>query len=126
MPRNHRSFPETFNTNLPPPLPNSFEATSLLTSKKYTDLHPAHATVSVPIVTFKSYLLLDLNEGFLSLWDQHTGQIKDDVRTRTEGGVSAKLAALWEKEIERDVWVTVLATMGKEVVEAVKEGEAGQ
>ncbi|KAL9602137.1 MAG: hypothetical protein Q9219_002001 [cf. Caloplaca sp. 3 TL-2023] len=105
----------------------NFEATSLLTTKKYEDVHPAHATVSAPIVSLKSYLLVHVNDGYLSLWDQHAGQLKDDVRApATDGGdiMGEKLAAMRAKMGgDRDIWVTILATMGKEIVEMVKEVE---
>ncbi|KAL8827313.1 MAG: hypothetical protein Q9170_007063 [Blastenia crenularia] len=114
----------------------NFDAFSLLTTKKLTDLHPAHATVSVPVVTMKPYLLLDITaDGYLSLWDQHSGEAKDDVKVPGEGGkteskiggkeeeVAAKLAALWGKDGGRDIWVRVMGTMGREVVWEVREVE---
>ncbi|KAL8921709.1 MAG: hypothetical protein Q9208_005639 [Pyrenodesmia sp. 3 TL-2023] len=104
---------------------NSFEALTLLPPfKKHTDVHPAHATVAAPIVKLTSYLLLDINDGYLSLWDQHAGRVKDSVRAPGEGEVGAKLERVWEEESEekgdREVWVTVLATMGVEVVRDVE------
>ncbi|KAL8752164.1 MAG: hypothetical protein Q9184_005823 [Pyrenodesmia sp. 2 TL-2023] len=105
----------------------NFEALALLSPfKKHTDIHPAHATVAAPIVKLTSYLLLDVNEGFLSLWDQHAGRVKDDVKAPpgAEGEVGAKLERVWEKEGKgeggEEVWVTVLATMGVEVVRDVE------
>ncbi|KAL8756025.1 MAG: hypothetical protein Q9184_004632 [Pyrenodesmia sp. 2 TL-2023] len=104
----------------------NFEALTLHPPfKKHTDMHPAHATVAAPIVKLTSYLLLDVNEGFLSLWDQHAGQVKDDVKAPgAEGEVGTKLERVWEKEGKgeggEEVWVTVLATMGMEVVRDVE------
>ncbi|KAL8811172.1 MAG: hypothetical protein Q9223_005136 [Gallowayella weberi] len=99
----------------------NFEALSLLNAKKYEAVHPAHATVSSPIVSLKSYLLIHISEGYLSLWDRHAGQTKDDVRVPTEGEMGERLSALWGKGGEKDIWVTILRTMGKEIVEGFKE-----
>ncbi|KAL8953338.1 MAG: hypothetical protein Q9222_000800 [Ikaeria aurantiellina] len=101
----------------------SFEALDILTGKKYTDIHPAHATVDAPIVTRKEYLLLDFNheDDFLSLWDHLSGQPKDDVRMPAEGEMREKLTTLYG-EGDDDIWVAVLATMGQEKVDGVKIG----
>ena len=46
------------------------------------------------------------------------------MRVSMESEVGSKLAALWSKEGEKDIWVTVLAAMGREIVEMIKEVEA--
>ncbi|KAL8964741.1 MAG: hypothetical protein Q9197_006822 [Variospora fuerteventurae] len=111
----------------------NFEALCLFTAKKYTDLHPAHATVEAPIVVRREYLLLDIEGGYLSLWDQTAGgALKDDVRmpkTDESGTRMAEMGELlgrvWGKEGEKDIMVTVLSAMGMEVVDGVKEFERG-
>ncbi|KAL8725827.1 MAG: hypothetical protein Q9166_007114 [cf. Caloplaca sp. 2 TL-2023] len=104
----------------------SFEAIDTLTGKRHTHLSPAHGTVSVPVVVRKEYLLLDItSDGYLNLFDQHTGQSKDDVRAPTEGEVAERLGKLWAKEGEKGIWVSVLGTMGREIVDGVKDVEGG-
>ncbi|KAL9002542.1 MAG: hypothetical protein Q9180_009967, partial [Flavoplaca navasiana] len=82
----------------------------------------------VPIVTRKEYLVIDITaEGFLSLFDINNPDVtKDDIRAPdVETEVGERLRKLWEKVMgggEGEVWVVVLGTMGKEVVDAVKEG----
>ncbi|KAI4271799.1 MAG: hypothetical protein L6R38_006777 [Xanthoria sp. 2 TBL-2021] len=105
----------------------SFEALSLLNQKKYTELCPAHHIVQVPTVTRKEYLVIDLTaEGFLSLFDIHNPDVtKDDIRAPgVETEVGERLKRLWERVMgsEGEMWVVVLGTMGKEIVDAVKEG----
>lgn len=115
---------------------NRFEGTDILTGKKYTHPCPAHATVDVPLVAKREYLLLDLDEekGFLSLWDGVKGTTKEDLRVagaRGEGGkggegdgeVLRRLRMLWRDGVGGEVWVSVLGAMGKEVVDGVREGE---
>ncbi|KAL8911966.1 MAG: hypothetical protein Q9171_002942 [Xanthocarpia ochracea] len=106
----------------------SFEATDIFTTKKYTELCPAHHIVQVPTVVRKEYLVVDLtDEGFLSLFDQHNPEAtKDDVRAPTmDSELGEKLRKVWEKvnEGEGELCVIVLAAMKQEIVDSVKEVE---
>lgn len=81
----------------------------------------------------REYLLLDIEGGYLSMWDQTAGgALKDDVRvpkTDESGTRMAEMGELlgrvWGKEGEKDIMVTVLSAMGMEVVDGVKEVERG-
>ncbi|CAO1601800.1 translation initiation factor eIF5A [Xanthoria calcicola] len=106
----------------------SFEALSLLTHKKHTDLCPAHHFLHVPTVTRKDYLVIDLtSDGFLSLFDIHNPEVtKDDIKAPGgETEVGERLRRLWGKvgavEGDGEVWVGVLGVMGWEIVEGVRE-----
>lgn len=80
--------------------------------------------MDVPIVTEKEYLVLDIDGGYLSLWDPVRGQPKDDVKV-PEGEVGKKVVEMWKRG-EKDVWVMVLGAMGMEMVEEVREAEMEQ
>lgn len=97
----------------------SITAIDIFTSKKYEESHPAHATVDVPYVVKKEFLLLHIAGGFLSLWDKEKGEPKDDVRS-PEGEMGEKVGRMWDKG-EKDVMIMVLMAMGREEVEGVKE-----
>ena len=91
------------------------------TGKKYEDISPAHANVDVPVVVKREYLVLDIDGGYLSLWDREKGDTKDDVRV-PEGETGKKVEEMWKRG-GKDLWVMVLAAMGIEMVEGVKEVE---
>lgn len=85
------------------------------------ELRLGHKNVDVPIVTKKEYLVLDIDGGYLSLWDAVKGQPKDDVKV-PEGEVGKKVVEMWKRGA-KDVWVRVLGAMGMEIVEGAKEAE---
>lgn len=72
-------------------------------------------------MTKKEYLVLDIDGGYLSLWDAVKGQPKDDVKV-PEGEVGKKVVEMWKRGA-KDVWVRVLGAMGMEIVEGAKEAE---
>ncbi|KAL8765070.1 MAG: hypothetical protein Q9209_007731 [Squamulea sp. 1 TL-2023] len=108
--------------------PQSFETLDILTGKKYNELCPMDHIVQVPTVVRKEYLVGDVtDEGFLSLFDQHNPDVtRDDVRAPVrESELGERVLKMWEKVSDREgqMWVTVLATMGLEIVGGVKEVE---
>jgi len=99
-------------------------AIEIFTGKQHIELRSGHKNVDVPIVTEKEYLVLDIDGGYLSLWDPVRGQPKDDVKV-PEGEVGKKVVEMWKRG-EKDVWVMVLGAMGMEMVEEVREAEMEQ
>ena len=99
----------------------SITGIDIFTDKKYEDISPAHANVDVPVVVKKEYLVLDIDGGYLSLWDREKGETKDDVEV-PEGEVGKKVEEMWKRG-GKDLWVMVLGAMGIEMVEGVKEVE---
>lgn len=65
--------------------------------------------------------MLNINGGYLSLWDAEKGGPKDDVKV-PGGEVGEKVVEMWKRG-EKDVWVMVLAAMGMAIVEGVREVE---
>merc|ERR550514_1677615 len=54
-------------------------ALEIFTGKKMEELCPTSHNISVPIVTKKDYMLMDVQEdGTISLLDEETGETKDD------------------------------------------------
>ena len=99
----------------------SFEAYDIFTHKKYEEMSPAHANVEVPVVVKREYLVLDVDGGYLSLWDRDLGATKDDVKV-PEGEVGKRVAEVWKRG-GKDVLVVVVWAMGMEMVDGVKEVE---
>lgn len=99
----------------------AIRATDIFTSKQYEELSRGHLSIDVPIVTRKEYLVLDIDGGYLSLWNSEKGEPEDDVKV-PEGEVGEKVVEMWKKD-GMDVWVMVLAAMGMEMVEGVREAE---
>jgi len=96
-------------------------AIDLFTGKEYKKVIPGHVRVDVPIVTREEYLVLDVDGGYLSLWDREKGQPKDDVKV-PEGEVGKKVMEMWKKG-ENDIWITVLGAMGMETVDGATKAE---
>lgn len=80
--------------------------------------------MDVPTVTKKEYLVLDIDGGYLSLWDPEKGEPKDDIKV-PDGEVGEKVVEMW-KMGEKDIWVMVLGAMGMEIVDGAKEAETEQ
>ena len=91
----------------------TLEAYDIFTHKKYEEAAPAHATVDVPVVWKKEYLLLHIDGGYLSLFDSESGETKDDVKV-PEGEVGLKIREHFAKR-EKDVFVVILGAMGEEM-----------
>lgn len=96
----------------------SLEAYDIFTHKKYEEVSPAHANVDVPIVVRREYLLLMIDGGYLSLFDNDNGDTKDDVKV-PEGEMGEKVRKMMRSG--KDVLVVVLGAMGIEMALECKE-----
>ena len=98
----------------------SIEGYDIFTHKKYEEVHPAHATVEVPIVVRREYLLLHIDKGdYMSLFDNENGNTKDDVKL-PEGEMGEKIKTVFRKGA-KDVFVIILGAMGMEMAVECKE-----
>jgi len=98
-----------------------FVAQDIFTGKKMEDLVPSSHNLSVPNVTRTDYQIIDCDEdGFCSLLLED-GTTKDDLKlpekdTELCDDIRAKL-----EEEKADVIVSVLSSMGEELIVAVKD-----
>lgn len=89
--------------------------TDVFTGKKHEDGGPAGHNMDVPVVTRRSYLVLNVQgDGYLSLWDHDAGAEKVDVKT-PEGHLGQRIEEKF-KGGKGDVRVVVLAAVDKEIV----------
>ena len=96
-----------------------FVAIDIFTNKKLEDLTPSSHNCEVPHVIKDEYSLLDISDdGFISLMDD-SGNDKSDLKLPEDEA----LASLIEKGFAEDkqLVVTILKSMGEEMVCAVKE-----
>lgn len=93
----------------------------IFTGKKYEDISPSTHNMDVPVVTRKEYILISLDESFLSLMDAD-GSTKEDVKI-PEGELGQKLIA--DSNAEKDLIVTVLSAVGQEACVSYKEAPKG-
>lgn len=98
-----------------------FVAQDIFTGKKMEDLVPSSHNLSVPNVTRTDYQIIDCDEdGFASLLLED-GSTKDDLKIPLDSNsqlcdeIKAKL------EGDKDVIVSVLSSMGEELIVAVKD-----
>lgn len=89
----------------------------IFTGKKYEDISPSTHNMEVPNVSRKEYLLIDIEDGFLSLI-KDSGDTKSDVKL-PEGELGEQI----QKDFEagKDLMITVVAAMGEEHALGCKE-----
>lgn len=58
----------------------NFVAIDIFTNKKYEDIIPATHNAHVPVVTRKDYLLVDIQDGFVTIMDMETDDLRSDVQ----------------------------------------------
>merc|ERR1719263_2616423 len=95
----------------------------ILTSKVYECTFHAGDMVDAPIVKRTEYTLLNLDDTVLELLDQN-GEIKSDVNLPEAehlSDVAKKIKEIFE-DGKKECLVTVIATLGKELVIEVREG----
>merc|ERR1712228_840561 len=95
----------------------------ILTTKVYECSFHAGDMVDAPIVKRVEYTLLNIDDTTLELLDQN-GEVKSDVNMPEAehlSDVSKKIKEIFE-EGKKECLVTVIATLGKEMVIEVREG----
>lgn len=99
-----------------------FVAIDIFTGKKYEDLTPSSHNCDVPHVSRQEFTLLDVNEdGFVSLMDEN-GNTKDDLSLPKGTDDAEKLAVQIKDDFDagKELVVTVLKSMGEEMINAAK------
>lgn len=96
-----------------------FVAIDIFTNKRLEDLTPSSHNCEVPHVTREDYSLLDISDdGFLSLMDD-SGNDKSDLRLPEDTTLSSTIESGFYDD--KQLVVTILKSMGEEMVCAVKE-----
>jgi translation initiation factor 5A len=96
-----------------------FVATDIFTSKKMEELVPSSHNLEVPHVSRQDYSLLDISDdGFVSLMDD-AGNTKDDLKLPNEDELAKEIKTGFDDG--KELVVTVLKSMGEEMINAVKE-----
>ena len=95
----------------------------ILTSKVYECTFHAGDMVDAPIVKRNEYTLLNIDDNTLELLDGN-GEVKSDVNLPEEEHLKDIKANIqtWFDEGKTEVLVTVLATLGKELVVEARQG----
>jgi len=96
----------------------------ILTAKSYECTYHAGDMVDAPIVTRTEYNLLNIDDGALELLNAN-GDVKADVNLPEAehlNDVVKKIKEIFEAGT-KECLVTVIATLGKEQVESVREGQ---
>ena len=95
----------------------------ILTSKVYECTFHAGDMVDAPIVKRNEYTLLNIDDTTLELLDGN-GEMKSDVNLPEEEHLKDVKANIqtWFEEGKTEVLVTVLATLGKELVVDARQG----
>ncbi|KAK3944749.1 eukaryotic translation initiation factor 5A-like protein [Diplogelasinospora grovesii] len=96
-------------------------ALDIFTQKKYEDLCPSTHNMEVPIVRKTEYLLLGEDDGYLQLFDESSGDTKEDVRL-PDGELGERIRKALEAG--REIFVVVQKAMGEEAVESIKDNKA--
>lgn len=96
----------------------------ILTAKSYECTYHAGDMVDAPIVVRTEYNLLNIDDGALELLD-NLGNVKADVNFPEAEHLNdvVKLVKKIFEEGKKECLVTVIATLGKEQVESVREGQ---
>ena len=96
----------------------------ILTAKVYECTFHAGDMVDAPIVKRTEYTLLNIDDEVLQLLDAN-GEMKEDVNMPQEEhlkDIAKEITRIFE-EGKKECLVTVIATLGKEVVTEVREGK---
>lgn len=97
-------------------------AIDIFTGKKLEELCPSSHNVNVPYVSRRDYQLLDITEeGFLSLLGD-ANATKDDLKLPPDEKLAADLKAAFGSGNDKEILVSVVKSMGEEMVVAFKEG----
>jgi len=95
-------------------------ALDIFTGKKLEDICPSTHNMEVPNVVRKDFMLIGMDDGFLSLMDD-SGETRDDLKC-PEDSVGDEIKKAIADEI--DILCTVLTACGEECVIATKVNTA--
>jgi translation initiation factor 5A len=94
-------------------------AIDIFSGKKYEDISPSTANMEVPYIQRVEYILMDINDNYLSLMCDD-GTTKDDVPV-PQGDVGKEIREKWSnKGDDDDIFVTVIRSMGEEAAVSVR------
>lgn len=96
----------------------------ILNAKTHECTYHAGDMVDAPIVNRNEYVLLNIDDSALELLDPN-GEVKADVNLPDAEHLTDVVKRIREifEEGKKECLVTVIATLGKEQVEAVREGQ---
>lgn len=89
----------------------------IFTGRKYEDMSPSTHNMDVPNVLRNEYMVLNVEDGFLSLM-LPSGDTKDDVKV-PEGELGQQIQTLFDDG--KEIIVTVIRALGEEAAISVKE-----
>ncbi|KAJ2770138.1 translation elongation factor eIF-5A [Coemansia nantahalensis] len=89
----------------------------IFTGKKYEDLSPSTHNMEVPVVKRTEYMLLSIDDGFLSMMTED-GQQKEDVKAPAEGELRKQIDE--KLEAGDEILVTIVAACGEEQAISIK------
>jgi translation initiation factor 5A len=89
----------------------------IFTGRKYEDMSPSTHNMDVPNVLRNEYVVLNVEDGFMSLMTT-TGETKDDVKV-PEGELGEQIQSMFDDG--KEIVVTVIKALGEEAAISVKE-----
>jgi len=104
----------------------NFTALDIFNGKKCEDMCPSSHNCDVPNITRCEYLLVDIQEdGFVSLMNEETGDLRDDMQMPTGTDDATKLAGEIKAAFDdsKEVRVTTVRAMGEEQIQSFKMAE---
>ncbi|KFY28859.1 hypothetical protein V493_02710 [Pseudogymnoascus sp. VKM F-4281 (FW-2241)] len=106
-------------------------AEDIFTKKKLEDLSPSTHNMDVPNVTRKEYTFLTLDDGFLSLFDEATGNTRDDVKMpeplsgdKSRSDTINKIMELHNEG--KSGIITIISAMGEHACIDAKDSQTGE
>ncbi|XP_029935316.1 eukaryotic translation initiation factor 5A-1-like [Myripristis murdjan] len=88
----------------------------IFTNKKYEDMCPSTHNMDVPAIKRSEYQLVNINDGYMCLMDEH-GEIREDLPV-PNNDIGKDIEAKFEAS--EDFMVTVLSAMGEECAVGLK------
>lgn len=88
-------------------------AIDIFTGRKYEEISPSTANILVPRVTRNDFLLVDIEQGYLSLMDDN-GEMRQDIQLPS-GDIGTEIEEKQNsKKPDETVYVTVVGAMDEE------------
>ncbi|KAE9419540.1 hypothetical protein Angca_006623 [Angiostrongylus cantonensis] len=89
-------------------------ALDIFTNKKLEDICPSTHNMDVPVVKRREFILMSIEDGFCSLMDPETCDLKDDLKM-PEGELGNQIKEALDKD-EGSVLVSVVSACGEEAI----------